>query len=220
MIEFRPISTWDPDFVAAIRRHYTGSRGAPPGRKLAWEIWEDGVRRGWYGLGEPPFKCAPRRRLGLEDARPAPVCDFIFRLEVRGPTRASSLLRQLELVAGDAWLARYGWRPVHWESLVQPDAVASSVAGACYRRAGYRSLGRTTGRTARRPAGATHAARIWTDGAAKVLLYRGPLARVPDTRTRAEKDAPAPRSGPAGRRADRARGPRSGPENPGGAGRV
>lgn len=27
---FLPISTWNPDFVKAIRAHYTGSRGAPP----------------------------------------------------------------------------------------------------------------------------------------------------------------------------------------------
>jgi hypothetical protein len=30
------VSTWHPSFVAAIRAHYTGSGGAPPGKKLAW----------------------------------------------------------------------------------------------------------------------------------------------------------------------------------------
>jgi len=28
MLSFNRISTWEPGFVAAIRRHYTGSRGA------------------------------------------------------------------------------------------------------------------------------------------------------------------------------------------------
>lgn len=70
MISFFAVSTWDPAFVAAIRRHYTESRGAPPGKKLAWRIVEDGLTVGWIGLGEPAFKLAPRRQLGLIDARP------------------------------------------------------------------------------------------------------------------------------------------------------
>jgi hypothetical protein len=35
----------------------------------------------------------------------------------------------------------------------------------------------TTGRTARRPAGSTHGARVWSDGTPKLVLYRGPLVR-------------------------------------------
>ena len=61
MLSFNRISTWEPGFVAAIRRHYTGSRGAPVGKKMAWEIHEDGVLRGWIGIGEPSFNLAPRR---------------------------------------------------------------------------------------------------------------------------------------------------------------
>jgi len=179
-IRFELCSTWAPDFVAAIRRHYTKSRGAPPGKKLAWRIWESGDLRGYIGLGEPAFKLAPRRRLGLADARPLPgtVCCFIFRLERPGLALASSILRAWHPVAERAWMERYGQTIEHWETLCQPGATRSAVVGACYRKAGYRSLGLTTGRSARRPAGSTHGARVWIDAEPKLVLYRGPLQRV------------------------------------------
>jgi hypothetical protein len=47
------VSTWSPSFVDAIRAHYTGSRGAPPGKKLAWRIVSEGAMVGWIGVGEP-----------------------------------------------------------------------------------------------------------------------------------------------------------------------
>ena len=78
-LAFIPLSTWHPDFVAAIRAHYTH------------------------------------------------------------------------------WQHRYGWAPVHWESMVGPTFVASKVPGACFRRAGKR---------------------VWMDSEPKLVLYRGPLARV------------------------------------------
>ena len=81
-------------------------------------------------------------------------------------------------MASAEWETAFGWAPVHWLTLVDPASVASVVPGACFRRAGYRSLGMTTGRTARRPAGSTHGARVWSDGTPKLALYRGPLARV------------------------------------------
>ena len=172
-------STWDPRYIAAIRRHYTGSRGPNPGKKLAWEILEGGHHRGWLGLGEPPFKLAARRRLGLEDARPLPmtVLCTIYRIEAPGHARASEILRAWHEVAGAHWEARYGWAPVHWESMVLDRG--QPVVGCCFRRAGYRRIGRTTGRTARRPPGATHSARVWGSGSPKEVFYRGPLCRVP-----------------------------------------
>ena len=180
-ITFHLISTWDKDFVAAIRSHYTKSRGAPYGKKLAWEVLDCGQHRGWLGLGEPSFKLAARRRLGLEDARPLPftVCNFIYRLDVTGSALASDILKSWHPRAAADWLARYGWTPIHWESLVDPAEVHSIVPGACFRKAGYRSLGFTTGRSARRPPGATHAARVWSDASSKLVLYRGPLNRKP-----------------------------------------
>lgn len=180
------ISTWHPDFVAAIHRHYTRSRGAPPGKKMAWRIALDDETIGWFGLGEPAYKLAPRRRLGLEDARPAPltVGNFIFRLERAAPEPAASdVLRHLLPVFLRDWEARYGWMPLHLETLVDPGEVGGEredhVPGYAYRRAGFRSLGLTTGRSARRPPGATHGARIWSDSTPKIVLYRGPLARLP-----------------------------------------
>ena len=71
MIRFEPVSTWSPAFVRAIQRHYTGSAGAPPGKKMAWSIF-DGAKGnnfwGWIGVGEPAYKLAPRRALGIADA--------------------------------------------------------------------------------------------------------------------------------------------------------
>lgn len=148
---------------------------------MAWRIVESGATRGWIGLGEPCFKLAPRRRLGLLDARPAAgtVCNFIFRVSP-GEERASIILRAWHPVAAAEWADRYGTAPTHWETLVDPSKVASVVPAACFRRAGYRSLGMTTGRTARRPPGHTHGSRVWSDGTPKLVLYRGPLARLPE----------------------------------------
>ena len=181
-LSFERISTWHPDFVAAIREHYTGSRAAPPGKKMAWRITDTVETIAWIGLGEPAYKLAPRRRLGLKDARPAAltVCCFIYRRVAAGITkvRGGDLLSMWHGVASEAWSERYGWEPVHWESLVQASAVESDVPGACFRSAGYRSLGLTTGRGARRPAGSTHSARVWGNTEPKLVFYRGPLHRV------------------------------------------
>jgi len=171
-------STWDPSYIQAIRAHYTGSRGPPPWKKLGWEILEKGVHRGWIGLGEPPYKLAPRRRLGLVDARPLPctVLCTIFRLDAPGTLKASAILKEWQPVAASHWCSRYGWEPLHWETMV---GQGEEVMDYCFRRAGYRSLGMTTGRTARRPAGATHGPRVWGDSSPKLVLYRGPLRRFP-----------------------------------------
>ena len=137
-ITFIAVSTWHPDFVAAIRRHYTGSRGAPVGKKLAWRIEEGGTVVGWVGLGEPSFKLAPRRRLGLLDARPLPrtVSNFIYRLEGPREATASAILRLWHPVAAAEWSRRYGWEPEHWESMVGQGDTANP--GACFKRAGRR----------------------------------------------------------------------------------
>lgn len=182
-VAFLQISTWSARFKAAILAHYTRSRGAPFGKKLAWEIIVGGEHRGWIGLGEPAYKLAARRRLGLLDARPLPhtVSNFIYRLDAPGDLLASEILKRWHVVASQAWFFRYGWEPVHWETLVDPAEVRSTGStnpGACFRKAGYRSLGLTTGRSARRPPGATHSARIWSDSSKKLVLYRGPLHRV------------------------------------------
>ncbi len=127
-------------FVDAIQAHYTGSAGAPPGRKLAWEV-------------------------------------FIYRLDADGDALASTILKAWHAVAAVQWLATYREEAVHWETMCEPRG--QQVVGACFRRAGYRSLGFTTGRTARRPPGHSHGARVWSDGTPKLVLYRGPLHRLP-----------------------------------------
>jgi len=187
---FLPIYTWAPDFVEAIQRHYTGSAGAPPGRKLAWRIHEGGRAIGWIGLGEPPYKLAPRRCLGLLDARPLPhtVTCFLYRLEGPRVASAGDLLRQWHAeVAPQTWRHVYGWEPVHWETMVGQGDVDN--LGACFKRARYRRIGWTTGRSARRQTGNAHGARVWVDSPPKLVLYRGPLARhqAPRAWSRKEK---------------------------------
>ena len=183
-ISFDECSTWASDFRGAVLRHYTGSKGAPVGKKQGWRIYEHVGRItnliGWIGLGEPSYKLAPRRRLGLQDARPLDhtVNNFIYRLEGARLTSAREILRQWMPVASACWERRYGWRPVHWESMVgQGDA---KVLGACFRGARWRRLGWTKGRTARRQTGNAHGKRVWSDAPPKLVFYFGPLAREPE----------------------------------------
>lgn len=179
-LDFVRVPTTAGRFHAAILRHYTKSEGAPPGKKIGWEITEGGRTVGYVGLGEPAFKLAPRRRLGLVNARPleGTVSNFIYRLEGPRLAKASTILRAWHVIATRDWLAEYGWAPVHWETMVG-QGVAGNL-GACFRRAGYRALGWTTGRTARRPLGHRAGPRVWGDGTPKLVLYRGPLARLPE----------------------------------------
>jgi hypothetical protein len=180
-ITFEGCSTWAVDFREALLRHYTGSKGAPVGKKQGWRILEHTGRGtglvGWIGLGEPAFKLAPRRRLGLMDARPLPftVSNFMFRLEGHRITAAREILRRWMPVASDFWLIRYGWRPIHWESMVGQGDPAN--LGACFSGARWRRLGWTTGRSARRQTGNAHGKRTWCDAPPKLVFYWGPLAR-------------------------------------------
>lgn len=65
--------------------------------------------------------------------------------------------------------------------MVDPSAVATEIPGYCYRRAGYRPLGLTTGRGAIRR---EHGRREWIHhGRPKLVLYRGPLHRRPGAET-------------------------------------
>lgn len=181
MIAFWPVSA--DELKGPLSRHYTDSKGAPYGRKLAWRILEDGRTVGWIGLGEPSYKLAPRRALGLVDARPLPgtVSCFLYRLEGPRVTPASRILRLWEPVAREAWGREY--YPVEHLETMCGDRTKERPGvpiGACFRRAGWRPIGWTTGRSARRPAGHCHdAPRVWSDSEPKLVFYKGPLARVP-----------------------------------------
>jgi hypothetical protein len=176
------VSTWDPELLSAYADHYTGSAGPPPGKKLAWRIFTAGRARGWIVLGEPAYKLAARRRLGLQDGRPLnfTVCCALYRVSAResGEPSAGDILKAWHLAASQDWERRYGWTPLHWETMVDPCAVLSANPGACFKRAGYRVIGETTGRSARRPAGRSRGPRVWSDAEPKAVLYRGPLARL------------------------------------------
>jgi hypothetical protein len=183
---FIPCSIGGAIFKDAILSHYTDSKGAPPGKKLGWMIYEGPRQIGVVGIGEPSFKLSPRRRLGLEDARPLQftVNCFIFRVQ-NAQTSSSAILKAWHPMAAASWQGVYGWRPLHWETMIGGPGDGGrqhhgGALGACFRRAGYRKLGWTTGRTARRPPGNTdiNGPRVWGDGPKRLVLYRGPLARV------------------------------------------
>lgn len=181
-VEFKIISSRNERFLAAIKAHYSGSRGTPYGKKLCLEIFEDDQHRGWIGLGEPTYKLSPRRVLGLEDARPLPntVCCFIYRLDADGNATASKILREWHFIVTRWWEIAYHWTPTHFETMVDPSQILEKEnPGACFRRVGYRPLGYTTGRSARRPEGHGRGEpRLWTDSTPKLVLYRGPLHRL------------------------------------------
>ena len=54
----RAESTWAPDVLEAIRGHYTGSKGPPPGKKMVWRVSADDVAFAYLGLGEPQARSA------------------------------------------------------------------------------------------------------------------------------------------------------------------
>jgi exodeoxyribonuclease VII small subunit len=177
----KPDGTTEP-FDVAIKAHYSGSRGTPYGKKVCAEIFEDNIHRGWIGFGEPTYKLSPRRRLGLEDARPLQftVNCFIYRLDADGVVPASKILREWHYVGTRWWEIAYHWTPIHFETMVDPTRILESEnPGACFKRAGYRPLGYTTGRSARRPEGhGKGSPRLWVDDTPKLVLYRGPLHRL------------------------------------------
>lgn len=177
-LHFTPMSSQDPAFLAALRRHYTGSARAPYGRKQVWEIHEELLGQldlvGYIGLGEPIFKLAVRRRLGLDPSFKSNTANnFIYRLEGPRYSLASDILRAWIPVAQADWKTRYGEDLTHIETLIGQGEDANP--GASFKAAGFRSLGMTSGRTARRPA---HGKRVWSDGVPKLVLYWGPLHRV------------------------------------------
>lgn len=67
-ISFEECSTWADDFRGAVLRHYTGSKGAPVGKKQGWRIFEHVGKItnliGWKThLGEQPLNKAEAHRL-------------------------------------------------------------------------------------------------------------------------------------------------------------
>ena len=181
-LAFEPISTRHPEKMAALLEHYPGSKGPPYGKKQGFRIWEDGQHRGWFGVGEPSFALGARRSVGRNPKdRANTVNNYMYRLDAPGERKASEILNELIPEAEERWIRRYGPenRIEHWETMVDPAAVKSQVPGASYRRAGFRSLGPTSGLSFRRPAGHGQGSRIRVPGTQKLVLYRGPLDRVP-----------------------------------------
>jgi len=72
---------------------------------------------------------------------------FLLLPGVRIPHLASHVLGQLARRVGDDWEARWGFRPSLLETFVDP----ARYRGTCYRAAGWRCLGKTSGRGLARP---------------------------------------------------------------------
>jgi hypothetical protein len=178
-LHFVPVSSQDPRFLASLRRHYTKSAKAPYGKKQVWEIYEEDGESialvGYLGLGEPIFRLAVRARVGRRpDDRANTASNFIYRLEGPRVSLASDILKAWIPVAQADWKARYGEELIHIESLIGQGEPGNP--GASFKAAGFRTLGMTSGRTARRPA---HGKKVWSNTTPKLVLYWGPLARVP-----------------------------------------
>lgn len=115
--------------VRALRdRHYStvrpgGRTVGPPGRRLVFRSMDG--RAAWVSW----WPMRPR------DGREGYRCT-LFRNE--GAERSSELVREAVSATEVVWGAGPDW----W-TFVRPEAVASSVPGYCFRRAGFRSAGRT-----------------------------------------------------------------------------
>ncbi len=187
-LRIEPLASVGGPFKEALLRHYTESKGSPAGKKLGWGIWEGSALRGYLGLAEPSARLAARRALGIENIEPLPgtYSNFFYRLEAPGAWRASEILIAWHSQLADDWAERYplgakyptSHRPVHVETMVDAGKIASVNPGYCYKLAGYKVIGGTTGRGARRPPGSTHGPRVWGDVSRKIVLYHGPLPVV------------------------------------------
>jgi len=182
-VAFHAISTWDPDFKAAILRHYPGSKGAPPGRKQAWAIEDSTGVCGFIGIGEPSFALAARRNLEGRDTydKDGTWNIFMYRLERRcAGKRAGEVLKLWHEIGPCEFEERYGVKAIHFETIVGDKEVKAAVPGATFRRAGYRVIGRTSGLGAKRPPGHTHGKRkIVKHGKRRLVFYKGPAPRKP-----------------------------------------
>lgn len=116
----------DPAVRALRSRHYstlgsTGRTVGPPGRVLILRT-SDGLAA-WISHW-------PRADLAL-DGLDAFRCS-LFRNE--GPLRSSDLIRAAVALTERVW----GRAPDGWVTWIDPRAVASSIPGWCFRRAGWR----------------------------------------------------------------------------------
>ena len=134
----------------------------------------DGGILGIIAAGEPMFRCAPRDRalaLNLAPGVPPPrwlVACVAFRVEGAPFGVASRAIALWRASVAQDWSERYGDAVRAWETLVGPPR-----SGACFRHDGWRRVGYTTGRGARRPGGHGHSKRIWIDtGERKMVLLR------------------------------------------------
>lgn len=172
----------DPGLVRAIQRHYPGSKATPGGRCLCWQIVENDRTIGYIGLGDAMPHLQARRKLGLKSslAMKHSVCVFMYQLVDRSKrvSEASTILAKWHGIASWCWLIRYNWRPVHWETFVNPLLIRErDNPGACFKRVGYRTIGMTSGTT---HCYSKH--RTPEQNASKIILYKGPLARISTNR--------------------------------------
>lgn len=168
------VSPNDSEYAAIWSRHYTRSRGAI-GRQTHYLVRLGGRVVGIVAAGEPMFRNRARdRALGLvyaHDKEPPPrwlASCVAFRVEGAPHGFASACLAEFRAGAASDWKREYGDEIMAWETTVEPPRY-----GACFRKDGWRRVGRTTGRGARRPAGHGHGRkRVFVATTRKIVLVR------------------------------------------------
>lgn len=187
---FEMIGKGHSGLIQAIKRHYPGSKRPISGRCMCWEITETEGVIGYIGLGDTTLNLVARKRLGTGSAYKLheSVCVFMYQLvdQRKRYNCASTILKRWESIASKCWFLRYGWRPMHWETFVNPQLIKEKDnPGACFKRAGYRTLGWTSGKSAQH----YHPERTVAQNSRKIVLYKGPLARIPEQNLRREERA-------------------------------
>jgi len=120
-----------------------------PGAQLRYLIESEQGVLGALGFGAAAWKVAARDRwIGWDDRQRMKNLPWVLNNNrfvlfpwVQISNLASHVLGQLARRAGDDWQQRWGYRPVLLETFVDPRRFQAS----CYRAAGWKRLGRTTG---------------------------------------------------------------------------
>ncbi|MES9905957.1 MAG: Druantia anti-phage system protein DruA [Sedimenticola sp.] len=136
------------------RYHYLGYK-RPFGYRQRYFIEAGSHRLGCILLSGPAKALAARDRwIGWDDRQRLKHLPWVLNNSrfllfpwVRVANLASHVLGQLARRVGDDWEVRWGYRPVLLETFVDP----VHFHGGCYRAAGWKLLGRTTGKGLTRP---------------------------------------------------------------------
>jgi hypothetical protein len=179
IIELKIVNGFSSALRRAMQRHYSHPGGFV-GRRIVYEVWCNNRRWGWI-TSQSATKNLPGRDRFLK-RRASRILNRIINngffhldrdLSGNYPIRnfVPAVIGEWELTSPKDWIAKYGDQPVAFETLVELPRT-----GECYRRAGWRRVGRTKGMTCRRVAGRStdgwSGRRIWTRGRPKLVFMK------------------------------------------------